>query len=310
MEVVAGILQDDQKRVLLAQRRPDGDHGDLWEFPGGKREPGESCQQALIRELREELGIAVHSELPLTRVVSRQPHARLSIQAYEVSHWSGTPQCLAHQALQWCSLSQAQTLSLPPLDQEILRALCLPDGIQITPPVVTTQALQQALLRSAKTSCSILLRLRWKPQQVDTFIRWVRDQSPEMISRLMVHGVPELAIKWRLPLHLSYRQREWLVAYRQEIERIGLSCHNSTELAFAQENGADYAFLSPVCRTSSHPEVQPLGWSEFQAQVRQINIPVYALGGISPNDDAQARTFGARGGAGISAWWPPGLCTD
>ncbi|EQD65338.1 NUDIX hydrolase, core domain protein, partial [mine drainage metagenome] len=68
LEVVAGVLRNPQGQVLLAQRRPGGDLAGLWEFPGGKREADESAGSALVRELREELGVSARECSPLIRV--------------------------------------------------------------------------------------------------------------------------------------------------------------------------------------------------------------------------------------------------
>ena len=70
----------------------------------------------------------------------------------------------------------------------------------------------------------------------------------------------------------------------------------------AQRLGLDYAFLSPVRETASHPDVEPLGWERFASWVDGVNIPVYALGGMRTEDLQAAREFGGQGIAGIGAF--------
>ena len=80
-----------------------------------------------------------------------------------------------------------------------------------------------------------------------------------------------------------------------------LSQRNGAEQA--ERIGVDFAVLSPVLATASHPEAEPLGWQRFQALVEKVNIPVYALGGMSPRMVGQARECGGQGIAAIRGLW-------
>ena len=125
MHVMAGVLCDAHGRVLLAQR-PAGKHlAGLWEFPGGKREPGESPHAALLRELREELGIELQRAQPLLQVPWQYGERRLLLDAWLVDQWRGTPQSLEGQALQWLAPAQVDATLLTPADRPILSALRL-----------------------------------------------------------------------------------------------------------------------------------------------------------------------------------------
>ena len=83
---------------------------------------------------------------------------------------------------------------------------------------------------------------------------------------------------------------------------VGASCHNAAELAQAAAIGADFACLSPVRRTGSHPQAEPLGWDGFQVLVEKTALPVFALGGVGPADLERCRAAGGYGVAGISAF--------
>ena len=85
---------------------------------------------------------------------------------------------------------------------------------------------------------------------------------------------------------------------------VGASCHDAAQLAQALRLGADFATLSPVAATASHPQAAPLGWSNFQALAEAAALPVYALGGMAPAQRARARAMGAQGVAGIRGFWP------
>ena len=106
IHVLAGVLTDARGRVLLARRTEGRDLAGLWEFPGGKREPGESAEQALAQELEEELGIRVELGAPLITVPHRYPHKRLRLDVRRIAGWEGTLKGLDGQALAWVPRSK------------------------------------------------------------------------------------------------------------------------------------------------------------------------------------------------------------
>jgi 8-oxo-dGTP diphosphatase len=87
-------------------------------------------------------------------------------------------------------------------------------------------------------------------------------------------------------------------------EWVSASCHCAAELTRAAELGLDYALLSPVLRTASHPDASPLGWNAFAAMADSALLPVYALGGVGPKDLDKAVASGAQGIAAIRGLWP------
>jgi 8-oxo-dGTP diphosphatase len=84
---------------------------------------------------------------------------------------------------------------------------------------------------------------------------------------------------------------------------VGVSCHDANELAHAIAIGADFATLSPVFETPSHADAHPLGWERFEELVADATIPVYALGGLEPDDIDAAQMAGAQGIAAIRGLW-------
>jgi len=123
MHVMAGVLLDASGRVLLAQR-PMGKHlAGFWEFPGGKREAGETPLAALARELLEELGIHVQSAEPLIRVPWRYDERELLLDAWRISSWRGEPRPVECQPLQWLLPANVDPVILAPADRVVLAAL-------------------------------------------------------------------------------------------------------------------------------------------------------------------------------------------
>lgn len=121
LDVVAAIIERDGK-ILLAQRPPHADQAGLWEFAGGKVEAGETQPQALIRELREELGIDAR---PARYIAShcREVSGRLiHLHAWHVPSFAGEPTRHYHSALAWCTPEQAWDYALAPADIPLLDA--------------------------------------------------------------------------------------------------------------------------------------------------------------------------------------------
>ncbi len=129
MHVMAGVLIDAVGRVLLAQRPPGKHLAGMWEFPGGKCEPGELPAAALRRELHEELGVRVEPGQPLIRVPWRYGDRALLLDAWRVDRWQGTPTPMEGQALEWCLPAQVDPARLAPADRPILQALRLPAAL-------------------------------------------------------------------------------------------------------------------------------------------------------------------------------------
>lgn len=124
IDVVCAILERDGQ-ILLAQRPEHADQAGMWELAGGKVEPGETQQEALIRELREELAIEVQ---PGDYVASHQREVSrrlIHLHAWHVPHFSGIPVAHYHTQLVWCTPRQALTYNLAPADVPLLEAFIL-----------------------------------------------------------------------------------------------------------------------------------------------------------------------------------------
>ncbi|ABY28736.1 MAG: (deoxy)nucleoside triphosphate pyrophosphohydrolase [Methylobacteriaceae bacterium] len=120
--VVAAALVDADGRVLMAQRPEGKALAGLWEFPGGKVEPGERPEETLIRELAEELGITVKEPClaPLTFASHAYPDFHLLMPLYICRRWEGLPQSREAQALRWVRPGGLRDLPMPPADLPLI----------------------------------------------------------------------------------------------------------------------------------------------------------------------------------------------
>ena len=123
--VVAAALVDADGRVLLQQRPPGKPMAHLWEFPGGKVEPGEAPEIALIRELEEELGIRTHASCLAPATFASEPlgDRHLLLLLYVCRKWQGVAEARHATALQWVRPAQMYTLEMPPADLPLIGLL-------------------------------------------------------------------------------------------------------------------------------------------------------------------------------------------
>ena len=120
--VVAVALVDADNRVLLAQRPPGKQLAGLWEFPGGKVEPGEVPEAALARELGEELGIEVGPDdlVPACFASAPNGEAHMLLLLYLCRQWRGAPAPLDAAALHWATPAEMRGLAMPPADRPLI----------------------------------------------------------------------------------------------------------------------------------------------------------------------------------------------
>ncbi len=123
IEVVAGALFDAAGRVLIAQRPVGKVLAGRWEFPGGKLHEGESAYDGLVRELREELGVAVHAAERLIRYAHAYPDRTVWLDLWTVSAWSGEPQGLDGQAFRWVAPGRLRDEDILEADRPMIEAL-------------------------------------------------------------------------------------------------------------------------------------------------------------------------------------------
>ncbi|WP_336986677.1 (deoxy)nucleoside triphosphate pyrophosphohydrolase [Altererythrobacter aquiaggeris] len=125
--VVAAAITGSSGKILLHQRPAGKDHAGLWEFPGGKVEPGETPAEALVREIAEELGIKLTTDhlqpAGFAQGITGSGGKQIVILLYTCRHWKGDPQAMEGNEWGWFTQAQAAALAKPPLDVELLGQL-------------------------------------------------------------------------------------------------------------------------------------------------------------------------------------------
>ena len=121
-EVVAALIWD-QERFLICQRPPHKARGLLWEFVGGKVEPGETKEQALSRECREELAVTVEVGKVFMEVTHEYPDLAVHLTLFHAAIRQGVPKKLEHQEIRWITVDEIDRYPFCPADEVILERL-------------------------------------------------------------------------------------------------------------------------------------------------------------------------------------------
>ncbi|GAB6195794.1 Nudix family hydrolase [Lysobacter xanthus] len=309
IHVVAGVLRDVRGRVLLARRTEGRDLAGLWEFPGGKCEPGETPDEALVRELREELGIEARIGAPLIRVPQQYPDKLLALDVRHVDGWTGTPRGREGQALAWVPHEKLALYDMPPADRPVVAALLQPPLYAVTPALLDLDhwlaGIDAALAAGVRR-----LQLRSPGSEGPAWRHAVTEaveRGRAMGAEVLVNGDIALASELGAGVHLRAAQLAALASRpRPGGVPVAASCHDAADLAHAVRLGCDFAVVGHVRATPTHPDRVPLGWAGFAALREQVALPLYAIGGLRAPDLAEAREHGAQGIAGIRGFFGDG----
>ncbi len=307
IHVAAAVIVDGEGRILIARRPADKHQGGLWEFPGGKCEAGETVRECLQRELHEELGIEVGQARPLIQIAHDYPDKSVLLDVWQVEGFTGEAHGREGQPVRWVYSSALNDFSFPAANRPIVKAAQLPDRYFITPEPDADHAAFLRMFDAVLRKGVQLLQFRAKALATEVYralAKRVIELAHAHGAKVLLNSEPRLALELGADgVHLTSVR---LQALSQRPLPAGMlvaaSCHNGQELAQAQKIECDFAVLSPVCVTASHPDAAPLGWQQFAEQTRHAALPVFALGGLTLEDLPQAFSHGAQGVAGIRAF--------
>jgi len=308
VHVAVGVIVNSAGEVLLAKRPEHVHQGGLWEFPGGKVEGDETVKQALARELAEELAILVKSCQPMICIQHHYGDKSVLLDVWKISGYEGTPIGNEGQVVRWVAKEQLPSYSFPAANAPIVAAVRLPDRLIITPDTFTLKQLSSVIESSATEHGISVLQLRAPTLNRSDYLALFDKVSPLCRAAdvcLIANTSPAIFADIQCQgLHLNSQQLD--LVQERPVARdkwLSASCHSVEQIEKATVIGADFALLSPILPTLSHPEASTLGWDRFQQWVRPAKIPVYALGGLSAKDIVKSQALGGQGVAAISAFW-------
>lgn len=306
VEVAAAVITRSDGSFLLGQRASNTVYPGYWEFPGGKVEAGETPLQALKRELSEELEIAVGKAWPWLTREHVYEHAHVRLHFFELAEWSGEPKPHVHSELSWQKPENVWVSPMLPANAPILKALQLPHLMGVTQAADVGVDAQLAALDRALAHGLRLVQFRegWLDAASRTaFTREAVIRCRKAGAIAIVNGDMALAGQVGADgVHLASARLATLDK-RPNFAWVGASCHSRAELERAAGLGLDYALLGPVCETATHPGMPGLGWEAFTHMVKELPMPVLAIGGLCEADMTTARNAGAHGIAAIRGVW-------
>ena len=314
-----GVIQREDGSVLLAERPVGKPWAGYWEFPGGKVEEGETPQQALNRELQEELGIEVTSLYPwLTRSFDYEakydaagqldsPAKTVKLHFFIVTKWDGEPRGLENQQLVWQPPENIKVSPMLPANAPIFAALSLPSNYAITNLSELGEDLFFERLKTSLDHGLKILQLREKQlsnQAFQTFAERVIQLAEPYKAKVLINSSNQSASATLNVAGIHFNSTDLMqLQAKPAVILCGASCHNAEQLAHAAALGLDYVMLSPVKATRSHPDEESLGWGKFADLIADYALPVYALGGMLHADLHEAKSHGAHGIAMLRSAW-------
>ena len=308
IHVAVAVIKGDDGRILLARRPEDKHMGGLWEFPGGKVEQGEDIRSALLRELQEELAIGFTDMKPLITVRYNYPGKTVLLETWEVSGIQGDPVGNEGQSIRWVTPEQLSELEFPPANRPIITSVKLPDQYMVTGRFDHSEALYEKVNRAVAAGIRLIqFRAHWL--EADEYLALAESLSKKLdgsgVTLLLKGDLKLLESPWCHGLHLTSKQ---LMALSQPVLKrpdqwLVASCHDAAQMEHALVCDMDFMTLSPVLPTQTHPDAQPIGWDNAQVLTGDTSLPVYWLGGMTPEFISRAQQLGARGIAAIGAFW-------
>lgn len=307
IQVAVGVIQQADGRVLLAERPAGKAMAGYWEFPGGKLEPGEAPHEALARELHEELSIDIRNAQPWITRSFHYPHAIARLQLFRVSDWEGEPHGREDQQLSWQDPGMVDIAPLLPANHGIMDALRLPSLYAITQAGKLGVDVFMERLQTALHNGLRLVQVREKDMDAAKLSRFAEDVVKlchAHHARVLINSDIGLARETGADgVHLQTTRFMGCDTAPVTDMLWAASCHNREELLHAARLDADFAVLSPVLPTRSHPGAPTLGWDGFAAACRDLPMPVYALGGMKVDLLQTAVEHNAHGIAMLSGIW-------
>ncbi len=267
VRVAAAVIRRDDGALLLARRRPEAHQGGLWEFPGGKLEPGERVVDALARELGEELGIDIDGATPLIRVRHAYPDKLVDIATLEVRTWRGEAHGREGQVIRWVAPRDLAGYRFPAANLPILAAALLPRVAVIIDGAAGDAAGCVRHVDSCLAAGAGLVRVRLAAPVGEG----AHALGRELVARCHGYGAL-LLLEGRAPdalaigadgVHLAHGAADPAESLPPAL-RVSVDVGTPADLARAARLGADLAFGGSL---------EP---SEIEALAREAHLPLYA----------------------------------
>lgn len=293
---VAIALLFHQAKVLVGWRTAKQHQGNKYEFPGGKVEQGETAEQACRREVFEEVGVDLEQWHSFDIIQHEYDDIVVNLHLFYAGVTMAQLQDI-QQPWAWYHRDQLRNLNFPKANQAIIERLYWSPYIKISENLHEIQHIAPETL------------LYWRIDELQTSqLQQLAQLTSAQLAKLIINieiweGLPSEIKKQIFTIH--FKQYQVMQLNTQKLPygvRCLAACHDLAALQKAQQVGCEAVFLSPVLATESHPDTATLGWAQFSDLAAHSTIPVFALGGLKPNDLTFAQQHHAYGVAGIRAF--------
>ena len=284
-------------KILLSKRHQFVHQGGFWEFPGGKCKVEEHPETALIRELIEELAIIVQSTSYICQIPWDYGDQRIRLWVYEVFEFEQDPVGREGQQIRWFDPKHLQGLQFPKANDVILRSIGLSRIARFYDPDFMIEPIVWALQFNQKS----LLYFRGLPPGPD--LQATIEQSLEFGHQIVL-TVDQLSC-YQNGCGVHLRKSDCLAGALGHLDSlrspwpITSGVRDMHDFERQSKWPSDAIFISPVRETKSHPSSSALGFRRFGELASKTGVPVYALGGIVPQDLEQINNCYGFGVAGI-----------
>lgn len=309
VHVAVGVVMRGQQ-VLISWRNAGQHQGNRYEFPGGKIDPHETAQQGLIRELKEELGIEVTWAIRAQQLEFAYPEKTVCLHIFKVTDFKGEPVGQEGQPVLWVKAADLHQYQFPDANAPILKMVHLPEQYVICRELLNSERVVDWLtfhVQSVAHGAWLYVRQpQLAEQQYVDVIQQLAAQRPDLKLIAMSRHYAALTgqLGYLSGVHLS--QHELMQAQDLQDYAAGLfrfaACHDAGSILQANRLKLDAIVLSPLHQTATHHYTVALGWDNWKALALHSQVPVYALGGVQPDELAKVQQHAGFGVAGIRAF--------
>lgn len=290
IDVAIGILLNKNK-VLVGWREAKQHQGNKHEFPGGKVESNESPVEACRREIYEEVGVGIKEWHVFDQITHEYDDVIVQLHLF---HAFVPDELLAliHQPWSWFTRDQLKNLNFPKANDAILQRLSWPHFIKVSELLDSFSSNRLQYWRSKNLVKQNIRQILEHLSEVELDAVILNQDQWQELDYDLQKKIKTIHLKQHQLMQL--KQGDLVVS-----KRYIAACHDLVALNHAHKLGFDAVFISPVQATPTHPEAIALGWDGFAQIAEHSHIPVFALGGLHPNDLEHAIKHGAYGVAGI-----------
>ncbi|SPL70590.1 NUDIX domain-containing protein [Acinetobacter stercoris] len=288
---VAIALLFHQSKVLVGWRNATQHQGNKYEFPGGKVDQGETPEQACRREIFEEVGVGIQDWNIFDVVRHEYDDIEVHLHIFHAQVPTKYVKDI-QQPWNWYSREKLLELNFPKANQGIIQRLYWAHFIKISEQLSELDRLQ----------ADSLLYWRADHEQGNMFLADLENiQLNRLILNVDIWKTLDISLQKKVAA-VHYKQSQLFALQKGDLPvaiRTIAACHDAVSLQRAEQLGFDAVLLSPVQNTETHQGVEPLGWDQFNDLAKQCSLPVFALGGLKPDDLGIAQQHHAYGVAGI-----------